>query len=254
RFSTCSNAWRASAAPRWSWSFTSSRTRRRPSISLSSPSGISAIGASPPRPRTRARARSLPCEASRAGHCSVAELHLRARRQMDRLRLEVGAQTFGTQLAAEAGLLEAAERRGELHPEAVHAVVPGAHAPRRGEAALGVGAPGRAREPVVRVVGDPNRLAVVAVVRDQRHHRPEDLLARDLHVVAHVGEHRGLTKQALGEPPRAAAADHHARALLASRLEVALDARALALGHERTERRERRHRVADLERTERGPE
>src|SRR4051794_36953683 len=73
--------------------------------------------------------------------------------QDDGLRFEVLAETLGSELAAEAGVLEATERRGEVDPHAVHAVGAGAHAPGDVDTRLGVAGPHRTGEAIVGVVG-----------------------------------------------------------------------------------------------------
>src|SRR5262245_35452558 len=85
---------------------------------------------------------------------SVLDAHRVAHRQVDGLRLQVGAQSFRAELAADAGAFEAAERSAELHHETVHRVGAGAHAPGDVEAAVDIGRPYRAGQPVVGVVGD----------------------------------------------------------------------------------------------------
>ena len=71
---------------------------------------------------------------------------------------------------------------------AVHADLAGADPRRDAARALEVARRHVAGEAVGRVVGDPDRVLLVLVGQD-REHRPEDLLARDRHVVAHVREH-----------------------------------------------------------------
>src|SRR3546814_1868218 len=96
-------------------------------------------------------------------------------------RLQVSELVDGVErlVAAEAGLLEAAERRGDV--AAVEAVDPDRAGP---EAAGGlhglvdVGGPDRRRQAVDRVVGDPDRLVLVGE-GEGGEHRAEDLLSGD---------------------------------------------------------------------------
>src|SRR4051812_34249627 len=75
---------------------------------------------------SRARVRRSNSLMSRLGRgCLVG---LEPLRQDDRLRLEVLGEALGTELPTEAGVLETAERRREVHAHAVHAVRAGAHA------------------------------------------------------------------------------------------------------------------------------
>src|SRR5215471_13848267 len=64
-------------------------------------------------------------------------------RQHDRLRLQEPLESFGPQLAADARLLEAAERRREVHAHAVDAVGTGAHPARDVYPGLRIGRPHR---------------------------------------------------------------------------------------------------------------
>src|SRR3954471_13477213 len=94
------------------------------------------------------------------------------RREVDVLELGVVLERVRPELAPDARLLEAAERRG--HPnrgvgvDRDHAALDRARHPQR----LGaVARPDRAGEPVDRVVGQANRLLLVAE-RDHHRHRP----------------------------------------------------------------------------------
>ena len=79
---------------------------------------------------------------------------------------------------------------------------------------------------------------LLVVVGDDRQHRPEDLLLRDRHVVAHVGEDRRLHEVAAVEAlGRLRAAGDELRALLDALLDVAAHALALDVGDQRPELR-----------------
>src|SRR5207253_10106582 len=91
---------------------------------------------------------------------------------------------------------------------------------------------------------NPDRL-VLAVVADQGEDRAEDLLARDRHVVRHVGEDRRLEVEAarpVGRPPPA---DDDLRALALAGPDVALDALEPATRDEGAELRRLVERIAD---------
>src|SRR5204862_7976778 len=100
---------------------------------------------------------------------------LRARRQEHRLRLQVELERVDRELAAEAGLLVAAERDPregrERHVDADHA---GLDRARDTVAARRVARPDGGEEAVADVVGDPDRVLLV-LERDRRHDRAEDL-------------------------------------------------------------------------------
>src|SRR5439155_679987 len=106
---------------------------------------------------------------------------------------------------ADTGELVAAERGVGVERAAVDLHRPGPHGARDAQPAGGVAGPDVAVEPVVGVVGERDRLGLVAE-RDRGDHRPEDLLARDRHVVARAGEERRLHVIAPSEVRRAAAA------------------------------------------------
>src|SRR4051794_35203129 len=104
---------------------------------------------------------------------------------VDGLRLAVVLDGVRAELAAVAGLLEAAERGRHPHRrvrvDRQHPALDRAHHPQR----LGaVARPDRARQAVDRVVGERHRLLLVAE-RDHARDGPEDLLARGARVVAH---------------------------------------------------------------------
>src|SRR5512133_3747003 len=126
------------------------------------------------RPRTKG------CEGSGASsRCAVmrgwSSTFLRL--EVDVLDLGVGVERVGAELAAEARLLEAAERGRDPHRGVVvdreHA---GVDRPRHAQGTGAVAGPDRAREAVDRVVCDPHRL-LLAPEGDHAGDRPEDLLA-----------------------------------------------------------------------------
>src|SRR3954464_11219396 len=110
------------------------------------------------------------------------------RRVEDVLHFRVPVEPVQATLPAEAGLLEAAERRRDAHRavrvDAQHA---GLECARDPEGARAVLRPDRAGEAVRRVVRDPDRVRLV-LERDQRGNRPEDLLACDAIVVRRLDE------------------------------------------------------------------
>src|SRR5438552_8297617 len=165
-------------------------------------------------------------------------------RQVYLLQLEVRGQAFGAELAADAGRLVAAERRAELHREAVDGVRAGAHAPGDIQPVPRIGTPHRARQPVIGIVGDADRIALV-LVRDQRQHGAEDLFAGDAHAVVDVDEQRRLDVPALPLTVRTSAATGDLRALLLAGADVALDAIALPRGDQRAAERGGIHGVTD---------
>ena len=155
----------------------------------------------------------------------------------DAAGLEVGQQTLGAELPAEAGLLEPAERhQRERRVAAVDGDAAGAHPAGDREAARVVAGPHAARQAVAGVVGDADRV-VLAVERDERQHGAEDLLAGDPHAVVHVGQDRRWHVPAAREVGGPGAAGDDAGALVDGRGDVALDPGPLALGDERARRR-----------------
>src|SRR5215207_3314817 len=140
-----------------------------------------------------------------------------ALRQDDGLRLEVLVEALGPELAPEARLLEAAERRREVHAHAVDAVGAGAHATGDVDTALRVAGPHRTRQAVV-----------------------------------DVGEDRRLDVPTLVETGRAAATGDHPRALVAALGDVALHTVAVTRREHRADRGLGVERVAHLHRCRRG--
>src|SRR5207245_9352103 len=95
------------------------------------------------------------------------------------------------ELAAETGLLEAAERRRRAHGAVgVDRQDAGLERPGDAEGAGSVPRPDRAREPVGRVVGDADRVGLVGE-RDHGGYGAEDLLARNPVLVRRLDEPAG---------------------------------------------------------------
>src|SRR5690348_12247174 len=124
---------------------------------------------------------------------------------VDGLELLVGADRGRAEFAADAARLDTAERCRRVGDVLVDPDGAGADPPGHVLAVLGVRGPDRAAEPVVRVVGDADRV-VLAVVGDHGKHRAEDLLLGDRGGVVDVGEHRRLDEPAAVLARRAAAA------------------------------------------------
>ena len=146
----------------------------------------------------------------------------------DGLGLEEGHEPFLAALAADARLLEPAERDAEVGAERVVPTVPGAELAGHGTGAVGVGGEHRGVEAVDRVVGDADRVVLVGG-GDHAEHRTEDLLLRDRRRVVDVAEHRRLDEPAAVEVLRTPAAGGERRAFVDALRDVALDAVALAL-------------------------
>ena len=165
--------------------------------------------------------------------------------QDDGLRLQEGVQPLGAALAADAGLLEAAERDAEVGAERV--VADRARAQLAGDVPGPlhvVGEDGRV-EPVDGVVGDGDGVLLV-LRRDHAQHRPEDLLLRDRRGVVDVAEDGGLNEPAPVEVLRPAAAGRQRGSFRHALGDVALDPVALALGDQGAHVGLGVERVADL--------
>src|SRR5439155_734538 len=152
-------------------------------------------------------------------------MRLPSRRPPDVLELAVGRERPAPAVAADAGALVAAEGCVGVERAAVHLHRPGAQRARHPERTLGVARPHVTVEAVVRVVGERDRLGLVAK-RDGADQRAEDLLPRDHHVVAYAGEERRLDVVAAREVRRALPSAGERRALGDALGDVALDARA----------------------------
>ena len=139
------------------------------------------------------------------GDCS-ARMHLVqserrfAQADVDVLRLGVGVHDDLVRLAADAGLLVAAERcvRGQL-VVGVDPHTPGLNRLRDAERAVDVLRPDGAAEPVLAVVRHLDDLRFV-VELDEADDRAEDLFACDAHVVRDVGDDGRLHECAAFEP------------------------------------------------------
>src|SRR2546426_4604938 len=200
------------------------------------PSASSVLRAPESRPMSVISPSLMPTSARRMGSpapsTTVPPLMIRSklmrvpsRRPPDVLELAVGRERPAPAVAPDAGALVAAEGCVGVERAAVHLHRPGAERARHPQRALGVACPQVAVEAVVRVVGERDRLGLVAK-RDGADHRAEDLLARDHHVVAHAGEERRLDVVAAREVWRALPPPGEHRAPRAAPPGVALDARA----------------------------
>src|SRR5699024_6412786 len=113
------------------------------------------------------------------------------------LDLEVLLEALAAHLAADAGLLVAAERDvGAVPLAAVDAERAGADPCDDLLDALGIGAPHGAGLAVGGVAGDPDRVSVT-VVGDHHEHGPEDLLLRDAGGVVQARDEGRLDPEAL---------------------------------------------------------
>src|SRR5947207_4282595 len=174
-------------------------------------------------------------------------LRSRSRDPPDVLELAVGAEGPLAADAADARELVAAERRVGIQRAAVDLHRPRAHGVRDAQPARRVAGPHVAVEPVVGLVGERDGLRLVAE-GDRGDYRAEDLLARDRHVVARVGEERRLDVIPAGEGRRPAAAAGERRPLLAAARDEALDARPLRGGDQWPDDDARLARIADAQR------
>src|SRR5438309_6182974 len=149
------------------------------------------------------------------------------------LDLGVEVQRIGAQLPSPTALLVAAPGRDRVdHVVAVDVDGPGLESMGHAVSAPDVPRPHSRDQPVDRAVRFGDEVVLVAE-RDRRHHRPEDLLARDPHLAVDVGEDSRLDEIATLESLRLVAPDHQPRALLSPRADVAQHALHLRLGHQR---------------------
>src|SRR4029077_15679594 len=144
------------------------------------------------RIRPRASAAGCGCarseEAERLG--TIAHQHV--------LGLLVMVEHHLVRLAPDPRLLVAPERgMGRIQVKAVGPDAASLQAPTEPVRAVDIARPNTRAEPVQRVVGDRHRLVGV-LERRHRHHRPEDLLLEDPHLVV-ATEHGGLHVVALLE-------------------------------------------------------
>src|SRR6185436_2137174 len=128
------------------------------------------------------------------------------------LQLRVVRDTFDTALAAEAGVLHAAERTRHVDRVRVDSDRAGDHLTGDLETTLRVGRPNAAGQSERGVVGDPDRVRLV-LVGDDAVDRAEDLFLGDAHGVVDVREYRLLDVPADRVVGRDAAAEGHGRAL-----------------------------------------
>src|SRR5215212_5471665 len=191
------------------------RTDGRPSgvavaSAIRSASMIPEAAASSNQSLTCARG-ELPRRASGPSSEVVATIRVALERHRDVLDVQVLVDALGTALAAEAGGLDAAERRRRVGD---HALVEADHAGLElldhPERALDVARVDVGDEPVLGVVGGGDR-RVLVVEADDRRDRPEDLLLEQPRALRHAAEHGRLVEVA-GALARAPA-DQDLRAL-----------------------------------------
>src|SRR5437763_3107365 len=114
----------------------------------------------------------------------------------DGLHLAVSMQSERTAVAADAALLEPAERRFHLLRDGVDVDGAGAQLSRNAIGPARVFRPDVVDEAIVRVVGHRDDLILV-VERYDGHDRPEDLLAHDAHLVVALGEQRWCDEESV---------------------------------------------------------
>src|SRR5438445_11253265 len=155
------------------------------------------------------------------------------------LHLRVQVERIAPELPPVAALLVAAKGRGRVEDVvAVDPHRPGAERARHPVRLAHVARPDAGGQAVRGVVALEHGIVLV-LEGNHRDDRPEDLLARDLHVVAHTGEDRRLHEVALLETFRRVplAADERLGALLLPDLEVAGHAFELFLADQRPDPR-----------------
>src|SRR5205809_3393668 len=196
----------------------------------------------PARSRSRAATATTSASSSlRAGRTSAAGVILAApsvpnltlstwlgEPDEDGLELGEGLDRAEAALAPQPRLLVAAEGRVGHDRVVVYADGAGPQRLRHAERPFDVGGEDAGAEAIRRVVGDADRFVLVGE-RDGRQHRPEDLLAGDLHLVVDVGEQRGVDEVPGGQVARGpVAAGDETRPLLLAALDVAHDLFELA--------------------------
>src|SRR5215468_9358473 len=154
---------------------------------------------------------------------------------VDVLLAREAQQLLDAFLASDTRLLIAAEGRAEEmlryvvdpHEARLH----GSRRAMRGDEIIG---PDRAGQPVFDLIYLRQHLLLIAPFENGEN-RAEDLFLADAHVHGHVGEHRGLDVEALGEQrvARPLATTQKPRAVLFAGLDVAEDAIVLRLAHDR---------------------
>src|SRR5688572_10102691 len=167
----------------------------------------------------------------------------------DVLGLRVEVERAHPELPADAGHLVAAERRlGVDRAVRVHADDAGLQRLRGTQRLADVATPDRAAQAVRRRVGEPQRL-LLRIERDDRHHRPEDLLLGDPHVVRHAIEDRREEIRAIsqGRIVGFRPADHDRGPLAEPDLDVVLHPVALLCADEGPDLGRLVGRIADLD-------
>src|ERR1700730_8345909 len=159
------------------------------------------------------------------------------------LCLEVARQPLTPERAAQAGLLEAAERRTIRLRPAVDADPAGADRPGPGRRLVAIPEqrPGQA---VRRVIGDANGV-VNAVIGDHANDWSEDFLSGDAHAVVDLIEQRRVDVPPVIQAPRPVAAGHYARTLGSAGLYVGLDSVPLPAADQGPELSAGVERIAD---------
>src|SRR5262249_41172624 len=155
---------------------------------------------------------------------------MRARRaskdDLDRLFFGVAQQLLQAAFLADAGILQAAIGRTlEVVADPIDPDAAGLHPARRVDRALDVLGPHRRREPIFERVGKLDDRVLVAP-GEHGDYRPENLLARDLHLRMNVAEHRRLDPVATLEllAGRPLATGHQLSAVVDARLDHHVDA------------------------------
>src|SRR5687768_13651255 len=138
---------------------------------------------------------------------------------LDRFQLEELFDRQRPNLTADPRFLVAAKRRQHVEAAAVDVNLPGTQLLRHCQRALLGARPHAAGQAILRVVRDRDRL-FFRVVRNDRQHRPEDLLLRHRHLVVDIREDGGLDVEPFGQVRRLAATSSYRCALLLALLDV----------------------------------
>src|ERR1700719_2769954 len=205
------------------------------------------ITVAPSRAKANAVARPMPRAPPTTSVMRSANSAMRPpiRLQLDEYSLLLGVHLDRSLrvLAADARLLVAAERRGQvLHRVAVDPDLAGLQRARHAQRAIQVPRPDGGAETVDRIV--TLKYCVLLVLEgNQRSDRPEDFLARDAHGVLHAGEYRRL--DVVARASHGAAAEFRHGALLAAEVHIGGHALELLAESERSHLGFGVERVAD---------
>src|SRR5208283_1297630 len=165
----------------------------------------------------------------------------------DGLQFQKFLQSRFAPLATVARLFITSKTTGEIHPCAIDVYVSRANSSRHSTRPLQVSRAYIAGKPIGSVVSDAHRI-LLALIRNNAKHRPENFLPRNSHLVSDVAEHRGSHEISFDQAVRTSQpSTHQSRAFVDTRFDQPLHLLKLSFAGEWAHRRAFAERISHLD-------